>query len=41
MLPRERRKRLNIAPGLLLPVEKWFKLHTPQLAVAGTLLSPS
>jgi hypothetical protein len=23
----------------LLPVKKWFKLHAPQLAVAGTLLS--
>jgi hypothetical protein len=26
---------------VLLPVKKWFKLHAPQLAVAGTLLSPS
>jgi len=34
-------ERLNTAAGLvLLPVKKWFKLHTPQLAVAGTLLSP-
>jgi hypothetical protein len=42
MLPRERRKRLNNSAGLvLLPVKKWFKLHAPQLAVAGTLLSPS
>jgi hypothetical protein len=40
MLSRVRRKRLNIPPGLLLPVKKWFKLHAPQLAVAGTLLSP-
>jgi hypothetical protein len=24
----------------LLLVKKWFKLHAPQLAVAGTLLSP-